>query len=197
MSVERFWTYGDTDRHGYPLVLIFGREGNNEGPMRDVMGWYDFALSPRSLFWNTSYGVVARMMGVGSAAALKELCQSRRGSPVVFSNVSPLPLKDLATGKGDLRRGVEEQVQGNIDTVFNLMDRHRLVARTALVILSVGPNFELRETGLTAIQSQCSRRSIPLLETPYFASRATSSEYDKSIPADLRKATGELLRKFI
>ena len=68
MTVERLWVYQDTAKQHFPLVLVLGREGNNSGPMRDVIGTYDWNLSPLSGQWNKANGFIARIMGVGSGA---------------------------------------------------------------------------------------------------------------------------------
>jgi hypothetical protein len=50
--------FGTTDQETSPLMLFVGREYNNESN-NDVhgVGLYSFADSPRSAFWNKTYGL--------------------------------------------------------------------------------------------------------------------------------------------
>lgn len=200
MTVERLWVYRDTPKHSYPLLLVLGREGNNTGPMLDVVGRYDWDLSPLSAQWNKAYGFVARMMGVGSGATLKRLSNEKKGSPVVFSNASPLPLLNSMPNKDAYRRSVsDEELQNHAKLVFSLSDSH-LGTRYCGVIFSTGPDkdFSLRSRALQYFAKECSERGIPIYEIPYLGKQGGSTvEYDSAMPQEVRKALGAKLREFL
>lgn len=196
MAQERMWVYQDTLDQIYPVVLIFGREGNNSGDMNDVIGRYDFSLSPNSAFWNRAYGFVARVCGLSTAAILKKQCDARRGSPIAFANCSPFLISNSISKKNSLRSGQESQLEAHIQRVFQLSDRE-LTGRLKAVVLSAGTDFALYDTALRLISAQTRARQLPLIDAPYFGSRQPNEVLDSQVGSRHQHLLAALVGDFL
>ncbi len=195
MAQERFLVYQNTLTHAYPIVLVFGREGNNEGELNDVIGRYDWVSSPNSGFWNRAYGFLARTAGMGSASNLKRVCDKRGGSPIVFANCSPHLILNAVVDKNRLRKGREGVVETHIRRVFELADQS-LLGRIKAVLVSVGPDFALYDTSLDCLSKECRLRRLPLIEAPYFGSRLGNETLDAQVGEKHKNLLSSLVGEF-
>lgn len=193
---ERFLVYRNTATHGYPVVLVFGREGNNEGHLNDIVGQYDWGKSPNSAFWNRAYGFFARTSGAGSAAALKRLCDERDGSPIIFANCSPHLILNAVAEKNRLRHGKDAEVEGHVRRVFELADE-ALPGRLKAVVVSVGLDFALYDAAVECVSKECQRRKIPLIDAPYFGSRLGNDALDAQFGQRHKDLLAGLVQEFL
>ncbi len=196
MPQERFLVYRNTATHRYPLVLVLGREGNNEGQMNDVVGRYDWGKSPNSGFWNRAYGFLARTSGLGSASTLKRLCDERDGSPIVFANCSPHLILNSVAEKNLVRRGKETAVEVHVRRVFELADE-ALPGRLKVVVVSVGSDFALYDASVACLSNECRTRRIPLIDAPYFGSRLGNEALDAQFGQRHRELLGGIVAQFL
>ncbi|NCC36255.1 MAG: hypothetical protein EOM24_30230, partial [Chloroflexia bacterium] len=112
--------FGTTVLSTFPLILVVGREPNNNLPIAPGIGPYDFRLAPRCGFWNISYSAVARTLDM-STRQLKALCVERCGSPIVYADALPISLPDHVTNKDKYRRKVIEdrpRLEAHIRAIF-------------------------------------------------------------------------------
>lgn len=196
MPQERFLVYLNTATHGYPVALVFGREGNNEGQLNDVVGQYDWGKSPNSSFWNRAYGFFARTSGAGSAATLKRLCDERDGSPIVFANCSPHLILNAVTEKNRLRQGKETAVESHVRRVFELTDE-ALPRRLKAVVVSVGSDFALYDSAVECVSKECRVRRIPVIDAPYFGSRLNNEGLDAQFGQRHKELLAGLVNEFL
>jgi hypothetical protein len=93
--------YGDTAERSFPLLMVVGREPNsvNNGPSKGVATYcFDRDDGPRCAFWNTSYGIAARSVGL-STRELKARCRSERASPIIYADALPITIRNQTRNK--------------------------------------------------------------------------------------------------
>ncbi|MGD9933429.1 MAG: hypothetical protein AB7T37_06895 [Dehalococcoidia bacterium] len=167
--------YGDTEKLSFPLMLILGREFNGVGDVVRRVGQYNWSESPRSLFWNTTYRLIAQVAGFSEGMALKDFCSTRRSSPIALSNALPAAIPDGATAsqKSRLRKAIPESL---IHEHASFVLAGALGTRVKLVLLSGadGPDFGAASA---VFEEECTRRGLPLATIPYLASRQPFATY--------------------
>jgi hypothetical protein len=177
----------------FPLVLLFGREYNNE-PDNVVRGpgQYCFRCSPRSLFWNRAYGLVSRLCGRDD---FKATCIARDQAPIAFSNVLPRPIRNERSTpeKNRIRRGMEPAALA--DHIGGIFSMETLIARVSLVILSGADGQEFRQ-GTELIRAACGRRTIPMAGIAYLGSRRRSEAIEATVTADDRQRLCAIVAAF-
>jgi len=170
----------------FPLILVIGREPNADKPVTNFLGPYDFRLAPRCGFWNTAYGVAARILGV-STLALKQRCVQQDGSPIVFADALPQGILNHVGGK-DVRRATipPNDVLRHID---NLFSHKPIMDRVGLVIVS-GLGDSTFAIARQAIERQCSERNLPLARVAFFYPTNTTKILGQ-LSADQREIIGQ------
>jgi hypothetical protein len=154
--------YGRNTLQGsFPLVLVVGREPNDDLPMGETVGPYDFEKAPHCQFWNTAYKIVAATMFI-SVRELKELCKEHGSSILAFADASPFTISFNTRDKNEIRNrfGPEDYVshaQG--------ITSQEVFKRVNLVILSGLEDGRYKEAVQT-IKSGC-KSGIAVVETPF------------------------------
>ncbi len=159
----------------FPLILVIGREPNADKPVTNFIGTYDFRHAPRCAFWNTSYGVAARVAGTHTWA-LKQQCIRQDGSPIVYADALPQGILNHVGGK-HLRRATigADDIRRHIDHLFS---HQPILNRVGLVIASGlgGGAFAIARQG---IEQKCSERDLPLAQVAFFYPTNTARILDQ------------------
>ncbi len=82
--------FGDTERLSFPIILIIGREPNDNVEMGHTIGRYEFG-SGGVPFWDIPYSIIAEYLGL-KGRELKSLCQHHNSSPIAFADISVKPI---------------------------------------------------------------------------------------------------------
>src|SRR6476661_416336 len=90
--------FGHSADAAFPLILAIGREPNGPYPVTNHIGSYDFRDAPTCGFWNTAYGIAARLLGTNTPA-LKQRAVQENGSPLVFADALPHGIPTRVKGK--------------------------------------------------------------------------------------------------
>ena len=155
----------------HPLILVVGREPNNEGSFVKSTGTYNFDDAPKCAFWNESYAVVGKICGM-SGQALKQICRDRNTSPIAFTDISPVLIRNCDPEKKRKRKEItHEQIDAHIQDLVSLNDE---LGRTAVVLLT-GHRYgslskQARETfgyGATQLELALKFRNIPHISVPF------------------------------
>lgn len=155
-----------------PLILVVGREPNNEGCFENAVGPYDFDWATRCAFWNESYAVVGKIAGMYDGQQLKHQCRERNVSPIAFTDISPVLISNHDPKKHEKRRAItEEQIAKHVDNVVALNDR---VGRTAVVLLTGHRTKSLSkqerrifDIGSTRLEEALTNQNIPHISVPF------------------------------
>jgi len=167
MAAEsNFLVFGETEKETHPLIVIVGREPNNNMDRSISIGTYaDQALEgegkwpSRVQFWNNSYGLIGRYAGL-SAASMKHEGVSRKSSPIAFTDASPISLDGSVTPyqKRKIREEISQEVlDSHIDDVFSHTEMWQ---RTRLVIIAGVKGCGL-DKAVEPLESACERFNIP------------------------------------
>ena len=161
--------------------------------MESITGPYDFDESPHSLFWNRAYGLLSRVCS--NAHSLKNICIQRNVSPIVFSNILPVPIPNELRGaaKTAQRKLVSDQViVEHLKEMFNMP----ICQRISVVILSVGSLSEF-DHGKKVLSKLCLDRRIAMFELPYLGSRVSNSAVDDAMDSSHRSAVCQIVSLFL
>jgi len=183
--------YGETDAARYPLILVIGREPNANQVIANTVGQYDFRLAPLCGFWNTSYGMLARVVGL-DVRGLKKLCVERRGSPLIYADSLPHCLPNTTANKRAYRdRVATEKVVTHIASIFS----HReLVDRVGLVIMS-GLRSSLFRPARLAIERECEFLTTPVIDLPFFFGTNTK-KIQRELTEENRRLLSSIFERF-
>jgi hypothetical protein len=179
---DLFLQYGSTfsDKYSHlPLILVVGREPNNSAPFRPTIGNYPLEAQiyngkKRTVaFWDQSYGTIGKTAGL-SCPALKSVARRVDASPIVFTDVMPIPAI-YTPGSNAPRKAREEADE---DTIFahheNIFSMREVIDRVTVVVLAGHRhgNFKVRErkmlgqaTASFAKQCALQKPPIPTIET--------------------------------
>lgn len=141
--------YKETERHTFPLILIIGREPNNNtgSESEDRIGSIPFKEKGTRMrngkeekynnaycgFWNNSFRILAKPNG-NNTSAIKEKFKERKACPIIFSDASPNAISNDLFNKDSQRKKVNSnKIKDQINKIFN--QRH-LLLRVKLVIFS-------------------------------------------------------------
>jgi len=177
--------FGNSADATFPLILVIGREPNGPYPVTNRIGSYDFRSAPRCAFWNTAYGVAARILGTNTRE-LKQRSVLKDGSPVVFADALPQSIPNGTAAK-HIRRGALSAMDV-LRHVDNLFSHEAVIGRVQLVIAS-GLQDDNFKTALRAIERNCAELGLPLAQTAFF--------YGTNVPKimdQLSEAQKELIR---
>lgn len=139
--------YVNTHLYNFPLVLIVGREPNNdpdsestdepgglpfneEGPDKKSKEYYNFK---RCAFWNTAFGKFAKANGTHTQQIKKDF-EDREACPIIFTDASPIGIRNEKVNKWREREKIGElKFKEQIEKIFKQKD---LLSRVKLVIFS-------------------------------------------------------------
>lgn len=146
-----------------PLILVVGREPNDDLPMGNAVGYYEFKHPVQ--FLDLIYSLIAKSIGK-RGMELKAICEERHNSPIALANISPKPI---------LFRDKRKQRIRETFTPHDYVEHLRKVAskpifeRVQLVIFSglTYPKWAKVRYGeaLKQIESEWKKESI---EVPFF-----------------------------
>lgn len=183
--------YAQTAQADFPLILAVGREANNTGDVGNWVGPYDFRLAPHCGFWNTSYSLVARLVG-STPARLKQDCLAKHGSPLIYADALPRCLPHRAGNKHQLRAALSDtDVRNHID---NLFAHTAIIQRVRLVLLS-GLSAPYFAVARTALAGQCAARRIPVVAVPFFYG-SNKTKIDDAIDAPVGALIHAIMQQF-
>jgi hypothetical protein len=159
-------TYRETCSRVFPLILCVGREPNTDEQVEPGLGRYDFDRSPSCGFWNTAYGMVARVVGKQlRTSRLKDLCRSHDASPIICADALPIGLRYRAQQKREAREAVrDEEVDRHIQNIFSEV---AIIRRVRLVVLSGLEGLCFRRA-VSIIRAACDRERIQHVSVPFF-----------------------------
>ena len=181
-----------SDKH--PLILVVGREPNTVGKFVKATGTYNFDHAPKCAFWNESYAVVGKTCGM-SGQALKQMCRDRNTSPIAFTDISPVLIRNCDPEKKRKRKEItHDQIDSHIKDIVSLNDE---LGRTAVVLLT-GHRYgslskQARETfgyGATQLELALKFRKIPHISVPFMFGNNQSNilraiQNDKSVSSTI------------
>ena len=162
-------TYKDSEASTLPLILVVGREPNNEGEFVQSVGSYDFDNATRCAFWNETYAVVGKLCGM-DGQSLKQICRDTGLSPIAFTDISPVLIDDSDPNKSARREAIiEKEIEAHVQQIVSLNDK---IGRTMVAILSGHQSGSLSRQvqnifgfGSTKLASSLSQRNIPVSYT--------------------------------
>src|SRR3989344_6253420 len=82
--------YGNTLSKDSPLILIVGREPNNTVPFDNKVGTYDLAKKNGGWYWKRIHYYLEN---ASDKKYFREACIYKGDSPLIFTYISPIPLK--------------------------------------------------------------------------------------------------------
>lgn len=166
----------------FPLVLVVGREPNEDIPATAACGSYDFRGASRCAFWNIAYGLLGSSgTPPRSTGQAKDQADHANASPLAFSDALPLTLRHSAKDKAAKRLAISDvAIEAHVQAVFS--HRH-LIDRVRVVILSglAGPSFK---RSVEHYEQMCADRDIALFHLPFF--------YPTNMPKIREQMTNEL-----
>ena len=165
--------FGESAKAKFPLLLFFGREYNNkmENEVRPKsLGPYSFLESPKSAFWNKTYGFIGRICALPD---FKKICIRENKSPVLFSNMLPQPIPASMPEKRQQRqnKNSDDKIREHIEGIFET----EVINRVRLVLLSDirKPKFDL---AAQLIENKCKQRRIEVSVLPYLGCQGLKKE---------------------
>ena len=158
--------YENTLKSQFPLILVFGREPNNNIPYKNLVGKYDFDKDSHSAFWNMSYKFIGKQNNL-STSQLKEECRERKSSIICITNCMPKPILNKIKNKNSKRRDISpEEIKKHIQNIFS----KPIIKRVKIIVLS-GVNKKIFFPATNLIKKLSNKKNIRIIEVPYFASR--------------------------
>lgn len=156
---------GRTEQEQFPLILIFGRESNGSAEIIPGISLYDETVSSGSAFWNRAYGFIQRI--TDWKGNFRQSCIEAEMSPIIFTNALPRPIPNALQNKDLLRADVQEnEILRHVSGIFGL----NIASRVSAVIFSTGTSA-VYEFSRTEVKKVCSKKNIPFIEVPYFATQ--------------------------
>lgn len=168
--------YKDTIKKNFPIILIFGREPNNEVPFYNEIGLYDFDEKPKTGFWNISYKLVGDLHNL-SVKELKDKCKSKESSILAYTDCSPCPIPSNISNyrKKKIRQNIPtNEIENHIEDIFS----KEIINRVKLIILSGVSGEDFRKS-VDLIKNKCEERKIKSTEVLFFHGNNYPKIYQK------------------
>lgn len=184
--------YDETATAKFPLILIIGREPNSDQIIANTTGQYDFSNHPRCGFWNTSYGMLARVVGLDTRG-LKQQCIARHSSPIIYADSLPHGLPNHVADKRIYRSKITEaDTEAHITNVFS---HRQLIDRVQIVVMS-GLHNEVFSYAREAIARRCALKAIPVVHLPFFYGTNTR-RIQAALTAEDRRTINSIYELFL
>ena len=159
-------TYKTTNNCNFPLVMIIGRESNNNIGYGHSVGHYDFCQFSSGGFWNSSYSFIAKSAEINNME-FKKLCTKNKSSPIIFTNVSSVPIPNEIQSKAIIRKKISREIaEKHIDIIFS----KKIIKRVKFAIVSGAQKKEFSDSANYFIK-QLRKRKIEFVEVPFFFGR--------------------------
>ena len=158
-----FLNFGETSQMNFPIILIIGREPNNDSISDATVGQYDFKTHPKCAFWNTAFKLVGSYNDI-TTAELKKLFIKNNSSPIVFTDASPKGIPNIVSAKNKIRSTLAEaEIKEHIKSIFN---NEKLINRVKFVLFS-GLENNKYNMFKTLFNEQAIERQIPITEISF------------------------------
>ena len=158
--------YGQTEKRDFPLILIIGREPNNDIPLRYEVNKYDFDYSPeerKCAFWNMSFKLIGEQNNL-NVREIKQKFIDNNSSFIIFSDSSPQTQKNNKNNKIKIRRNIpEEKIKEHIKKILS----EDIIKRVELVLLSGIDEKRGLERNLKCLKEYCTKLGIHYEEIPF------------------------------
>lgn len=129
--------YDKTIRKRFPLILIVGREPNSTIPFNNKLGHYNLAKKKGGWHWKRTHKYVGEIAGIKD---FRKRCIKSKQSPLIYTDISPKPMKHHQKGKKKTRLEItEKEFKEHIDNIFS---QKAVMKRVKLVILGIGNRKE-------------------------------------------------------
>ena len=202
--------YAKTEDYQFPLVLVIGREANNEDNRlgKAGIGTYDFREHEGCSFWNISFSMYGEANNIKSvstmAAAVKTIFnpdkkrfkldekQKPGCCPIVFSDVCPQGIPSGTKEADAYEKVFEREWREHIENIFSL---DKIIKRLALVVLS-GHHKELRVASKYTME-QCDEWKIPYVETEFMYGENLSKIMEQLKQANMIPTLQDVHKKFL
>ncbi|MFA7236679.1 MAG: hypothetical protein WC058_07430 [Phycisphaeraceae bacterium] len=171
---------------------MIDREPNTDREIANTIGPYDFRDAPRCGFWNTSYGMLARVIDKRTRE-LKDICVRSDGSPLIYADSLPHGLLNSETDKA-ARRG-QIAAPAVADHIGRIFSHRRMIDRVRIVIQS-GLKASHFRNAADIIDRHCSARSLRCIKLPFFHGPNTA-EIQCSLTGDDRESLMQVWRQFV
>lgn len=159
-----FLTFGQTTEKDFPIVLIVGREPNNNSVSDKTVGQYDFIKYSNCAFWNIAFKVFSAYNGL-TTPQVKQLFIQQNASPVVFTDASPKGIQNKVKDKNAIRSTLtDEEISKHVEAIFA---NDKLMKRVKLVLFS-GLEDAKYNKFKTLFNEQAAKRQMPIKEVSFF-----------------------------
>lgn len=156
--------FASTHEESFPLILAIGREPNTDRSIANTIGPYDFRLAPNCGFWNTSYGMLGRIIGL-TTKRMKRVCIERDASPLIYADGLPHGVLSAVSNKTEIRGAISPAAVA--EHASRIFSHHVLVNRVRVTILSGLDDTNLR-LAAAEFRKLCAERSIAVIDLPFF-----------------------------
>lgn len=168
------------DKYQNPsMILVVGRENNNvvTSDLIEKLGYYNFIESPRSSFYNKSFGFIKYLLE--NKIDLKKEAKEKGISRILFSNSYPVPIPATDNKKDKIRAQSLNLISEHWDGIAQLYkEKFPSNCKIEALILSFLKEREFKDKSkLNDIKKNiieqaskfCSKYDIELYEIPYIA----------------------------
>ena len=156
-------SYKKTQSKKFNLILVIGREPNNNVKIINKVGQYDFDKSPFCAFWNISYKLIGSIINL-SVKEIKEKCRQKKSSVILFADALPKPILNKIHSKNKIRRiSYMEEIEDHINKIFE----KSIIKRVKLILLS-GLGDSVFKHSKEQIKLFAKKRQIKISEVPFF-----------------------------
>lgn len=156
-------TLGASESAGHGIILIIGREPNNNLPTVNRIDQYGQQWGSGRLgkvpFWNISYSLCGKITG-HHCAALKLLCVSAGCSPIAYADLSPLSL-DGGWGRHQKIKTRQSVTEEQYRTHFNDIFSHESFIKRVRLAICAGHKGVGLDKGIPLMESFLDKAEIP------------------------------------
>lgn len=185
-------SYGETVERSFPLILAIGREPNTQLPISGDHGCYDFDLAPRCAFWNVSYAMLGRSVGL-AVHELKSEVRARRASPIIYADSLPIGLRNSVKNKKLHRDAIQNGFgSAHVDRIF----AYRPLLDRVSIVLASGLDDGVFSESVSRIRGHCEEKGIRYAELPFFYGTNTP-KIRIAVAGDVEDSIRAVMRDFL
>ncbi len=156
--------YKDTFSRSFPLILVIGREPNTNKQIVNCLDTYDFREGSGCGFWNTSYGMVARIVELGTRQ-VKDKCEKLSASPILYADSLPKGILTATKNKQQQRKNItKEEKQIHIANLFAF----EAIRQRVRIIITSGLNSSTFDFSKKEIDRHGQALGISVCHVPFF-----------------------------
>lgn len=142
-----------------PLILIVGREPNSDVSFNNKVGYYELTKRNGSYYWKRTHKYIGEICNIKN---FRKKCINNKISPLIYTDISPKPMKYHRKGKKKERSKIEDKhFERHINKIFF---KKSLIRRIRLIILGVGNR---KEFSRAVDYFKKMAKQIPIIETPF------------------------------